>query len=117
MLPRVYRSQMSHTTTNYTTTQMLPRIYRSQMSQATTTYNRKTQMLPRIYRSQVPADYTETIHASLVLSWYNGSKVPYTNTSYHNKTTGNILTSNYAANAVLPWIHRSQMSQTTDNIY
>jgi len=39
----------------------------------------------------------------------------YTNTSYHNKTAGNIFTSNYTATTVLPWIQRSQVSQTTDN--
>jgi len=50
-----------------------------------------------------------------VLSWHNRPKMSYTNSSNHNQTTGNILTSNYTATTVLPWIHRSQMSQTTAN--
>jgi hypothetical protein len=37
------------------------------------------------------------------------------NNSYHNKATCNIPTSNYTASAVLPWIYRYQMSQTTTN--
>jgi len=51
MLPWIYRSQMSQTTTNTRTTKMLSRIYRSQMSQTTTTTNnRRTQVLPGIFR-------------------------------------------------------------------
>ena len=47
-----------------------------------------------------------------MLSRHNGPKMSSTNTPNHNKTTSNILTSNYTATAVLPWIHRSQVSQT-----
>ena len=47
-----------------------------------------------------------------MLSRHNRPKMSQTITSYHNKTTGNLLTPNYTATAVLPWIHRSQVSQT-----